>query len=335
MESVYTREPVRRRSAARASVHGKKRRGGVALAPRERRRLLQLCICTVLFLVVFLGRGVFPERLEVVRGELLEVIRSDTDFEAAFTNLGRAIERREPVAEALGTLWTDIFSAGGGREPYVATMENTPFYQQEREFLRSNPDALQSMARRLGLSFQASETPTSTKEPESETSQPESSAQATLPPEPAPVYTGPPLPDNATMEQLPLGLEETAAPVMAAVSSAYGWREHPIEGGEKFHAGVDLAAPYGDPIGAFADGVVDYIGESPAYGLYLQLRHDGGVTSFYAHCSKLCVQQGQTVTLGEKIAEVGDTGETTGAHLHFELRLDGELLNPLYYIETV
>lgn len=58
------------------------------------------------------------------------------------------------------------------------------------------------------------------------------------------------------------------------------------------------------------------------------------MTSFYAHCSKLCVQQGQTVTLGEKIAEVGDTGETTGAHLHFELRLDGELLNPLYYIET-
>lgn len=166
MESVYTRETVRRRSAARASVHGKKRRSGVALAPRERRRLLQLCICTVLFLVVFLGRGVFPERLEVVRGELLEVIRSDADFEAAFANLGRAIERREPVAEALGTLWTDIFSAGGGREPYVATMENTPFYQQEREFLRSNPDALQSMARRLGLSFQASETPTSTKEPE-------------------------------------------------------------------------------------------------------------------------------------------------------------------------
>ena len=170
MESVYTRETVRRRSAARASVHGKKRRSGVALAPRERRRLLQLCICTVLFLVVFLGRGVFPERLEVVRGELLEVIRSDADFEAAFANLGRAIERREPVAEALGTLWTDIFSAGGGREPYVATMENTPFYQQEREFLRSNPDALQSMARRLGLSFQASETPTSTKEPELETS---------------------------------------------------------------------------------------------------------------------------------------------------------------------
>lgn len=65
MESVYTRETVRRRSAAGRQYTGKNGAAGVALAPRERRRLLQLCICTVLFLVVFLGRGVFPERLEV------------------------------------------------------------------------------------------------------------------------------------------------------------------------------------------------------------------------------------------------------------------------------
>ena len=67
----------------------------------------------------------------------------------------------------------------------------------------------------------------------------------------------------------------------------------------------------------------------------MQIRHAGGVTSFYAHCSKLCVQQWQQVKLGEKVAEVGDTGETTGPHLHFELRLNGELLNPVYYIETL
>jgi murein DD-endopeptidase MepM/ murein hydrolase activator NlpD len=87
---------------------------------------------------------------------------------------------------------------------------------------------------------------------------------------------------------------------MAVVSSGYGWREHPIEGGEKFHAGADLAAPYGEAVGAFADGVVDYIGESPAYGQYLQIRHAGGVTSFYAHCSKLCVQQGQQGSWGRR-----------------------------------
>ena len=80
--------------------------------------------------------------------------------------------------------------------------------------------------------------------------------------------------------------------------------------------------------------MVDYIGESDIYGQYLQIRHEGGLTSFYAHCSKLCVQQGQTVAAGEKVAESGATGNATGPHLHFELKLDGVLLNPTYYIET-
>ena len=79
---------------------------------------------------------------------------------------------------------------------------------------------------------------------------------------------------------------------------------------------------------------MDYIGESPAYGLYLQIQHAGGVTSFYAHCSLLCVQPGQQVAAGEKVAEVGDTGEVTGAHLHFELKVDGTLVDPAEYIQT-
>ncbi|HIY17693.1 MAG TPA: M23 family metallopeptidase, partial [Candidatus Intestinimonas stercorigallinarum] len=132
----------------------------------------------------------------------------------------------------------------------------------------------------------------------------------------------------------PLGVGETAAPVLAPVSSGFGLREHPIEGSEKFHNGLDLAADYGSAIGAFADGVVDYIGESPAYGQYLQLIHANGVTSFYAHCSRLCVQPGQQVTAGEKVAEVGDTGEVTGAHLHFELKVDGTPVDPADYIEV-
>ena len=86
--------------------------------------------------------------------------------------------------------------------------------------------------------------------------------------------------------------------------------------------------------GAFAGGVVDYIGDSPVYGLYLQIKHAGGLTSFYAHCSELCVQPGQTVAAGETVALSGATGNATGPHLHFEMKLNGTLLNPLYYIET-
>ena len=329
MESAYSRTGRERQGKVRSrrtagGYHPKRK---VALAPRERRRLTQLGVCLALFLVIFLGRGVFPERMDTLRGELLQLIQTDTDFKAAFANLGRSIQRGEPVLDTLGDLWVDVF-AGGGRvsSTYVNPRDHAPLYHEELAFLNARPTAVELLERRFGGL------------PAGEVSRREPAAEDVtfLPSAPEPVaYDGPPLPENATMERLPLGLDQTAAPVMAVVSSGYGWREHPIEGGEKFHAGADLAAPYGEAVGAFADGVVDYIGESPAYGQYLQIRHAGGVTSFYAHCSKLCVQQGQQVKLGEKVAEVGDTGETTGPHLHFELRLNGELLNPVYYIETL
>ena len=88
----------------------------------------------------------------------------------------------------------------------------------------------------------------------------------------------------------------------------------------------------GTDVLAFADGTVDYIGESEIYGQYLQLRHTGGLTTFYAHCSELLVQQGQTVKAGERVALSGATGNSTGPHLHFEMKLNGVLLNPAYYI---
>lgn len=79
---------------------------------------------------------------------------------------------------------------------------------------------------------------------------------------------------------------------------------------------------------------MDYIGQDDSYGLYLQLDHGNGIKSFYAHCSKLCVSKGQLVAMGEKIAEVGSTGNATGPHLHLELKLDGMHLDPTQYVET-
>ena len=86
---------------------------------------------------------------------------------------------------------------------------------------------------------------------------------------------------------------------------------------------------------AFAEGTVEFIGDSPIYGLYVQLSHAGGLTTFYAHCSQLLVEQGQSVLLGERIALSGDSGNATGPHLHFEMKLNGVLLDPAYYIETI
>lgn len=172
-------------------------------------------------------------------------------------------------------------------------------------------------------------------EPEPEPA-PEPEPESTPPPMPSvPPYNGPALPEGATMDYVALDLPETVTPVMGVLTSGYGYRDHPVSGDYLFHAGTDLAAETGTPILAFADGVVDFIGESSAYGLYIQLDHGNGVTSFYCHCSELYLPKGTQVTKGQVIAAVGETGNATGPHLHFELKRDGIQLNPIYYIETL
>ena len=102
-------------------------------------------------------------------------------------------------------------------------------------------------------------------------------------------------------------------------------------GGSRFHYGVDLAADEGTDVVAFADGQVYASGESSTLGNYIMLSHAGGYVTLYAHCSRITAAGG-SVSMGEKIAEVGSTGLATGPHLHFELH-DGELyLNPIYYV---
>lgn len=349
MESAYRQWEKRRgrrqsRSADRRS--GKK----IALAPRECRRLVQLGVCIALFLVVFVGKGVFPEQMLAARDRIVQVIQGDTDFRAAFASLGQSISDGEPVLETLGTLWVDVF---GGEEIEVpdSGWEPLPLYTETVSYLQSGVTVHGLLTLDLDAEEEAppvaqvSEEQTEASAPPAEESiQPEPDATAdTVQPTPVPDvihvdYDGPALPANATMDQYNLGLAATMSPIEGAegwwVSSPYGWREHPVDGEDKFHNGVDLAVNTGTNVKAFADGVVDYIGDSPIYGLYTQIDHGNGVTSFYAHCSELLVQQGQTVSMGDVIALSGDTGNSTGPHLHFELKKEGILLNPLYYIPS-
>ena len=145
------------------------------------------------------------------------------------------------------------------------------------------------------------------------------------------VYTMPALPENASLEQRNLGFAHTS-PIVAPLTSPFGWREHPVSGGTRFHYGVDLGAATGTDICAFADGTVYATGDSSSLGYYIMIQHEDGYMTLYAHCSKITVTSG-AVTMGQKIAEVGETGIATGPHLHFELH-DGDLyLNPIYYVE--
>ena len=148
-------------------------------------------------------------------------------------------------------------------------------------------------------------------------------------------YNGQPLPEHYTMDHISLGPLDTTTPVLGRLNSCYGYRDHPVDGVYQFHGGLDIGAQTGDPILAFASGTVDYIGENSSYGLYLQLDHGNGIKSFYAHCSSVSVKKGQSVSLGEKIAEVGSTGTATGPHLHFELKYQGLHVDPAYYVDCI
>lgn len=123
-------------------------------------------------------------------------------------------------------------------------------------------------------------------------------------------------------------------PWLGQVSSAYGWRVHPISGEKNLHRGVDIAAAQGTAISAIQDGWVVSAGNAGGYGLCVVIEDDKGYQSRYAHCSSLFVSVGQEVKRGDSIAAVGSTGNSTGAHLHLEVMLNGEYLNPLYFVDT-
>ena len=127
------------------------------------------------------------------------------------------------------------------------------------------------------------------------------------------------------------GMFKWPAPSYTRVSSDYGWRLHPTLGVDKFHNGIDLAAPGGSPILAAYDGQVIGAGYNSSMGNYIMINHGGGLITIYMHASALYVSSGDMVVRGEKIAAVGTTGRSTGNHLHFEVRVNGSRVNPMGY----
>jgi murein DD-endopeptidase MepM/ murein hydrolase activator NlpD len=114
----------------------------------------------------------------------------------------------------------------------------------------------------------------------------------------------------------------------AVLTSSFGMRAHPLLGGWRAHAGVDLAARLGSPIMATSDGMVARADWTGGYGLFVALDHGGGIQTRYGHMSRLAVSPGQTVHKGEVIGYVGSTGRSTGPHLHYEVRVNGQAVNP-------
>lgn len=128
----------------------------------------------------------------------------------------------------------------------------------------------------------------------------------------------------------------TAKPleIRQTVTSGFGWRLDPFTGSEGLHEGIDFLAEVGTPIHAAAGGVVIAAEYRPDYGNMVEIDHGNGYTTRYGHASKLLVKAGDVIRAGHKIALVGNTGRSTGAHLHFEVRYNGAAQNPLRFLAT-
>jgi len=119
------------------------------------------------------------------------------------------------------------------------------------------------------------------------------------------------------------------------VGSPFGPRTDPIDGSPKIHKGVDIGAPTGTPINAAAAGTVVWAGPRGTYGNLVIIRHDDRTETLYAHQSNVLVKQGDVVTAGQTIGEVGSTGKSTGPHVHFEARIDGNAVDPIEWIRQL
>ncbi len=123
-------------------------------------------------------------------------------------------------------------------------------------------------------------------------------------------------------------------PGYTTITSEYGMRTHPVTGAYKLHTGVDIGAPLESSFVAAANGIVSKATFNPAYGNMVIIDHGGGVQTLYAHGNEIMVQVGQTVSAGTEILKVGSTGYSTGPHAHFEIRINGQTVNPLDYLSS-
>jgi murein DD-endopeptidase MepM/ murein hydrolase activator NlpD len=135
---------------------------------------------------------------------------------------------------------------------------------------------------------------------------------------------------ESSLMTIPSG-RPTLAPMQ---SSSYGYRRDPFNGHAAFHAGIDFPGSHGQPILAAAAGKVSFVGQRSGYGNVVEVSHGNGLMTRYAHLSGFAARVGEQVDRGVMIARMGSTGRSTGDHLHFEVRLNGQPINPRRFLEA-
>lgn len=292
--------------------------GRSAAPPAQQRRLVQLVICGSLFVLLVALKFLFPQGIAAISQTAGDLLGQNADFRAAFSAVGRAIAGEEPVSDSLQEAYTAVFAPG--RYETAPSARNT-------ENLTAAADRLHMVLSSDQLPHWSSQADSAPEERSEEPEKPVTDEVSS-----SYVYFSMPLPEKASMDLVVFSFPHTS-PIQGTMTSAYGWREHPVYGGDRFHYGLDMAAASGTTIAAFASGTVRAVGKSSVLGNYLMIDHPDGLTTTYAHCRKITVKEGAQVDMGQKVAEVGSTGNATGPHLHFTIQQNGIYLNPIYYVE--
>ena len=319
--------PVNRkkRGGARQAAGSRK---SAPLSQKDRRRLAQLVACGAIFVRLVAVKLLLPGKMDALNARLSGMLRQNMDVQAVFSAVGEAVTGEQDVSGSLRDVYQAVFQPQEDGEAVETAASAGPALSLE------TPTALEALtafrpeaAEETGETESAAEAAagTETAAEQTQTGTTEVSTLAYV------LYSARNLPENVNLEQALLGFDY-CTPVMGTLSSGFGYREHPVEGEERFHYGIDIAADTGTAIGCFADGTVTAVGDSSSYGKYLIVEHQGGFSTLYAHCSRILASSGQTVREGDTIAEVGQTGVATGPHLHFELHQGDRYLNPIYYV---
>jgi murein DD-endopeptidase MepM/ murein hydrolase activator NlpD len=121
-------------------------------------------------------------------------------------------------------------------------------------------------------------------------------------------------------------------PTEGFISSSFGARRNPFSNLPDFHEGIDISGDHGAPVHATAQGTVTIAHYYGSFGLAIQISHENGMTTLYGHLSKIYVKEGEAIRRGQKIGLMGNTGMSTGPHLHYEVRMNDQAVNPIPYL---
>jgi len=320
-------------------------------------------ISVVIFLSLCAVKLCFPEEANRIRDSIVPAISRDANIREDLIAIGQAILGERDYVY----VWESLINAGKSEvkaSPSEPAEDTTPLVKADAsdsfplsKMVLQNLKGYEAFAgipSEQPTPVQATATPALTEVTVTPSStEPISQTGAPIAPETAPVESSSPaaiqsakveafleeqsafsdysIPANVSYDAPTLPFE-FSNPSESAVTSGFGYRDHPIDNKVKFHYGTDLGAYDGDPITAFASGTVVSVQELSGYGLAVMIDHGSGFQTLYAHCSQILVKQGDSVKCGDKIALVGHSGQVTGPHLHFELLYNGKYLNPEFYL---